>query len=252
MPYTPTEWHDGDVITAEKLNKIEQALYELSGGGGDEGNIIIAPEQDVVITDGPATFSFADGYELPETVSEYGLPYNWIVYFNGHALYYNGGGTYYYRTEELSSIQYSLYYDSENSVASIDVTDDEFNTVAGTYRLEIVQPTVFNQVVAVEQSVRTDNGGYATISVKSGIVVTENISPLWVITVNDILIPYSVEYGDFEYTSLDNIFYQVHTISGEREDYIVELYVYDEGNDRPATGTYIVKILGPKIDVPEE
>lgn len=39
MSYEPTIWQTGDVITAEKLNKIEQALYELSGGGGgDEPN----------------------------------------------------------------------------------------------------------------------------------------------------------------------------------------------------------------------
>jgi len=35
MSYTPTVWQDGDLITAEKLNKIEQgiaALYESGGG----------------------------------------------------------------------------------------------------------------------------------------------------------------------------------------------------------------------------
>lgn len=48
MSYIPTEWHDGDVVTAEKLNKIEDALANVTGGGltihwtinEDEGAII--------------------------------------------------------------------------------------------------------------------------------------------------------------------------------------------------------------------
>lgn len=31
MAYTPTTWTDGDVITAEKLNKLEQAVKTASG-----------------------------------------------------------------------------------------------------------------------------------------------------------------------------------------------------------------------------
>ena len=37
MAYTPTEWHTGDKVTAGKLNKLENAVAELSessGGGG--------------------------------------------------------------------------------------------------------------------------------------------------------------------------------------------------------------------------
>ena len=32
--YTPTEWKNGDIITAEKMNKIQQAIENLSTGGG--------------------------------------------------------------------------------------------------------------------------------------------------------------------------------------------------------------------------
>ena len=28
MSYTPTEWHDGDVVTAEKLNKLENGVVQ--------------------------------------------------------------------------------------------------------------------------------------------------------------------------------------------------------------------------------
>ncbi len=34
MPYTPTQWTTGDVITAQKLNKIEQGIAANEGAGG--------------------------------------------------------------------------------------------------------------------------------------------------------------------------------------------------------------------------
>lgn len=33
MSYTPTEWATGDVVTAEKLNKIENGIASAGGGG---------------------------------------------------------------------------------------------------------------------------------------------------------------------------------------------------------------------------
>lgn len=44
MAYTPTEWECGDLITAERMNKIETALAELSasaGGGGVDAVILL-------------------------------------------------------------------------------------------------------------------------------------------------------------------------------------------------------------------
>ena len=38
MAYVPTEWNDGDLITAEKLNKLEQGVQnEQTGPQGPEG-----------------------------------------------------------------------------------------------------------------------------------------------------------------------------------------------------------------------
>lgn len=38
MAYTPTTWQDGDVITAEKMNKLEQAVQnEQIGPSGPAG-----------------------------------------------------------------------------------------------------------------------------------------------------------------------------------------------------------------------
>lgn len=45
MSYTPTNWATGDVITAEKLNKLEQGVASAGGGGAlivtiDENNAL--------------------------------------------------------------------------------------------------------------------------------------------------------------------------------------------------------------------
>lgn len=39
MPYTPTEWSRGDVVTSEKLNKLEQGVAEAGGGSG--GGLVV-------------------------------------------------------------------------------------------------------------------------------------------------------------------------------------------------------------------
>lgn len=39
MSYTPTEWDNGDVITAAKLNKIEQGISEVSNSSGSCGGL---------------------------------------------------------------------------------------------------------------------------------------------------------------------------------------------------------------------
>ena len=37
MAYTPTTWNDGDVITADKLNKLEQGVKRTEGRKGRSG-----------------------------------------------------------------------------------------------------------------------------------------------------------------------------------------------------------------------
>ena len=41
MSYTPTEWKSGDVITAEKLNNLEQGVADAQGGGGGGGGATV-------------------------------------------------------------------------------------------------------------------------------------------------------------------------------------------------------------------
>ena len=48
MAYTPTVWQCGDVVSAEKLNKLENGLAECCGGGGAEPlavNLIAGTEE---------------------------------------------------------------------------------------------------------------------------------------------------------------------------------------------------------------
>lgn len=42
MAYTPTEWKCGDVVSAEKLNKLEEGLAECCSGGGSELFVVSA------------------------------------------------------------------------------------------------------------------------------------------------------------------------------------------------------------------
>lgn len=57
MSYTPTNWVKGDVITAERLNKIEQGIQSVSSGGS---NSFI-----VNLYNNP---TYADWYNLDQTL----------------------------------------------------------------------------------------------------------------------------------------------------------------------------------------
>lgn len=50
MSYIPTEWQTGDIVTAEKLNKLEEGV--ASGGGGGGGAIILYPTLSVPAVEG--------------------------------------------------------------------------------------------------------------------------------------------------------------------------------------------------------
>ena len=46
MEYTPTEWKSGDIITAEKLNKLEEGVASAGDGSGDSNEFIITASRD--------------------------------------------------------------------------------------------------------------------------------------------------------------------------------------------------------------
>lgn len=41
MAYTPTEWQSGDIVTSEKLNKIENGIAGAGGGGASGGGEVL-------------------------------------------------------------------------------------------------------------------------------------------------------------------------------------------------------------------
>ena len=53
MSYTKTNWKDGDVISAEKMNKIEQGIADAGTSGGSGGVLGVA----VTYNDKGGTFS---------------------------------------------------------------------------------------------------------------------------------------------------------------------------------------------------
>jgi hypothetical protein len=144
MPYEPTIWQSGDVITAEKLNKIEQALYELSGGGGDEppaGYVVVAPKQSVTLTDSEETLvqlTARDGYAVTDP-----LPTDLLVKVNGTVLPYNSAD-YDYRYSG-DSVTYMVTAFMPTRIANLEqfgfmAFDATTQPVAGTYEVVIYAP----------------------------------------------------------------------------------------------------------------
>lgn len=50
MAYEPNVWKCGDTITADQLNRLEQAVAELSQGGGQSGALVVRKQEEQSIT----------------------------------------------------------------------------------------------------------------------------------------------------------------------------------------------------------
>lgn len=76
MSYVKNKWSDGDVITADKLNNIENGIeneqVDLTGAPGKDGNsvtaIALTTDSSGKVTGGTATLS--DKNTLPITVTQ--------------------------------------------------------------------------------------------------------------------------------------------------------------------------------------
>ena len=51
MAYEPTVWKSGDVVTSDKLNKLEQGVASSGGGGGGGGVLLVHEDGETGILD---------------------------------------------------------------------------------------------------------------------------------------------------------------------------------------------------------
>lgn len=147
--YVPTEWVTGDVITAEKLNHIEQGIVNGSCGG----DTIIAPEQSVTtaVKLNPQDYyigviTTSPGWEYDEDL---GIPINWTVAVNGVTVPYDSEEGLYTSPEvSTSETRYSVWFgaysEGQNGiileVLEWDEASEEWTTVEATATVSIIEP----------------------------------------------------------------------------------------------------------------
>ena len=84
MNYTPTEWSSGDVITAEKLNKLENGV---ASGGGESNDFVVSfqnhPQQENKRISDKTIEEIYDACKAGKTI--YGI----YIIDSGDGVYYN-------------------------------------------------------------------------------------------------------------------------------------------------------------------
>lgn len=84
MPYTKTTWQDGDIITTEKLNKIENGIEQASSGGGRIIDLTTLELRREVDPESDETFVYYfSGYEAGLSSSDFINA--WIAWINGRS-----------------------------------------------------------------------------------------------------------------------------------------------------------------------
>ena len=248
MPYEPTIWETGDVITAEKLNKIEQAIYALYGGGGDvpAGYVVVAPEQSVTITNDQAKISTVDGYNMPSVT-----PSNLLVVMNSVTLVYDNGiylGNY-DNNMMIVALDSNASGETDYSYIAV-VVDGGFNPVAGTYTVAIYAPDVdYNFTIASEQSVVVpvdSERGYGTIVNNPSYTVPspENMPENWLVEIDGHTAVYSGGHYEYSFINEYNTHCYVNITSDSGGNYI-QLQAINSSDD-PMPGTYTVAIYAPE------
>jgi len=76
MAYSKTTWSTGDTITAAKMNKIEQGVYDAHNGSGSSGGITTETDPTVpswAKQSAKPSYSFSEINNTPTTLEGYGI-----------------------------------------------------------------------------------------------------------------------------------------------------------------------------------
>ena len=118
MRYIPTEWHTGDLITAEKLNKIETGVTDIN-----------------------TSFKLVKIHE--ESDDSYHLNYTWQEISEAILGQYN---VYYLDLEEsvestswIRSTNVTAYYDSQNELYVVSIDNIQYSTSSSSEYPVLVQ-----------------------------------------------------------------------------------------------------------------
>jgi len=238
MSYEPTIWETGDVITAEKLNKIEQAIYALYGGGG--GNVIVAPEQTITVGGFETEqIEVSPNYEVPDN-----LPTNWKVEVNGTTLMYlyAGGAWNYTYPDENDNQDYYVFINASGIAFQSNIDDSMTVTVKITELAEGELPEGYT-VVAPEQSVVFEDSP-ADITFVSGYTISSPYPSDWLAIVDNHELTWDSTY-EYYTTTVDGVTYSVgFQPDAETGDVYAELYVFENSVEK--YGTYTVTIYAPE------
>ena len=112
MSYTPNVWSDGDILSAEKMNALEQAV--ASGGGGSSAPLICTE---------------ADGY-LDKTFGEL------------RTALLNGVTIIVQKTDDMGEFGTAVYIDSLASITYTIAADAEYSTAYGDISCHSLSYTV--------------------------------------------------------------------------------------------------------------
>lgn len=117
MAYTPTVWDCGDVVTAEKLNKIEEAIQLLSESGGSTAPLIISYDHEDSSTSPPREYTdttWQTVYDALEDGRMVLVDISTFVTLQGFVAVDFAHSPYGYQAGNMGDVNYQFFADSAN------------------------------------------------------------------------------------------------------------------------------------------